>query len=286
MGKTHGIYLSRRDFLLLSVLGCGGMTAAFSCGGLMTALILLPKDDAATAIPGITPSAMLVAPPTATPPPDYRYPNMILRSEWGAQAPNHAAVNENGFYSLENPAGWRWYQEALTEICHTVVFHHSVSYESDDLTTLLDIQQTHREERGWADIGYHYIIGKSGAVYEGRDIHVRGAHVEEYNTGSVGVCLLGDFMTEYPNDAQIGASIALVLWLAQQLQLSHLASHRDFAMTFCPGDTLLPYLDAFASNAGLARGTGGYVMPPEQIRATETAQASVCSCCGGSHTKL
>lgn len=253
------------------------MAAAFACGGLISAMVLISEKDEKTPTPGITPSLTTVVQlPTATP--DYKYPNMISRAEWGALQPNHAAANETGFYSADNPDGWRWYQEPLNEIYRTVVLHHSASYLLSDRMTIWDIQNTHRNQRGWADVAYHYFIGKSGDVYEGRDIHVRGTHVKEHNTGSVGVCLLGDFTKDYPTDPQIGATIGLVQWLARELQLTHLASHRDFELTVCPGHNLIPYLDAFASNAGLARGTGGYVMPPEQIDATETAEASVCLC--------
>lgn len=279
MSHSNGFYLSRRDFLLLSGLGCASMTVSFVCGGLAAALVLLGKDDAVTPTAAGT-GATEPAPSQATPEPTANayYPAMITRAEWGAEAPNHAAVNETGFYSLRNPEGWRWYQEDLAEIYRTVVIHHSGMYESGDLSTLLGIQETHRDGRGWADIGYHYVIGKTGTVYEGRDIHVRGSHVEGYNTGSVGVCLMGNFMISTPADAQIGATIGLVRWLTRAFALTHLAGHSDFTFTECPGDNLFVYLDGMAVNAGLERGVGGYVMPPEQIRATETAQASACLC--------
>lgn len=253
------------------------MAASFACGGLMTAMVFLSEDETATPTPGVTPSpTTVVQVPTATP--DHIYPTMVSREEWGALQPNHAAENEAGFYSIDNPEGWRWYQEPLHEVYRTVVMHHSASYLLSDAMTIWDIQNTHRNQRGWADVAYHYFIGKNGDVYEGRDIHVRGAHVKAHNTGSVGVCLLGDFTKDYPTDEQIGAAIGLVQWLARGLQLTHLASHRDFELTICPGHNLIPYMDAFASNAGLGRGTGGYVMPPEQIDATATAESSACLC--------
>ena len=46
---------------------------------------------------------------------------------------------------------------------------------------------------GWADVGYHYLVDKDGTIYEGRNIAIRGAHTQGHNTGSAGVCLLGDF---------------------------------------------------------------------------------------------
>lgn len=45
--------------------------------------------------------------------------------------------------------------------------------------------------KGWTDIGYHYVIRRSGDVEEGRDIGKVGAHAKGHNTNSVGICLAG-----------------------------------------------------------------------------------------------
>ena len=64
-------------------------------------------------------------------------------------------------------------------------------------------------ERGFSDIGYHYVIlngyrtyrpykqnqiefGKDGVIEQGRSIEQVGAHVEGHNQNSVGICLVGD----------------------------------------------------------------------------------------------
>lgn len=43
----------------------------------------------------------------------------------------------------------------------------------------------------WSDIGYHGVIRRDGTYEDGRDINRTGAHVRGYNTGSIGVCLVG-----------------------------------------------------------------------------------------------
>ncbi|MGH7291507.1 MAG: hypothetical protein ACREJT_09870, partial [Myxococcota bacterium] len=40
------------------------------------------------------------------------------------------------------------------------------------------IRQSHVVGRGWADLGYHYVIDPSGRVWEGRSIRYQGAHVK------------------------------------------------------------------------------------------------------------
>jgi len=46
-------------------------------------------------------------------------------------------------------------------------------------------------DRGWSDIGYHYLIDRDGTVTEGRPIERAGAHAKGYNKRSVGIALWG-----------------------------------------------------------------------------------------------
>lgn len=54
-------------------------------------------------------------------------------------------------------------------------------------------QNFHLDDRGWWDIGYNFLIGEDGNVYEGRGWNYVGAHAPGYNTQSIGICILGDF---------------------------------------------------------------------------------------------
>lgn len=150
--------------------------------------------------------------------------------------------------------------------------HHSAFLDANDDSALQVIQERHRVQNAWADVGYHYMVGKTGNVYEGRPLNVRGAHITGYNTGSLGICLLGNFMLERPTTAQLRSTEALVLWAKHHLQLTHIATHRQFErITECPGDNLQRYLDALAETTQLTIGIEGYVPPDE-------AQSS-CVCC-------
>lgn len=258
--------IDRRQFLG----GCGLIGAAMCAGvGLPAVLWLLRPAQR-----GLLPPVTLL--PTAVQFP--RPPGIITRGAWGALPPAHDAPTEAGFYSLDNVDGWREYDVPLAAAYQTIVIHHSAIYVGDDFATLLEIQRTHREERGWADVGYHYFVGREGLVYEGRDLHVRGTHVARHNTGSLGVCVLGDFTQSEPTAWQIDAVIGLSVWLASRLALTHLAPHSAFNNdTVCPGGSLAPYLPAFAEAAGLALGVEGYIPPPEQ----SAESRHVCPLCGG-----
>ncbi len=188
-------------------------------------------------------------------------PTIIPRTAWGARPPNHEAPNEYGFTTDAKEPEWYVYPENLADVYRTVVIHHSASRLFTD-ETMSDIQDLHMDRNGWADIGYHYGIDKDGVIYEGRDIHVRGASVAGHNTGTIGVVVMGDFQWDMPLDVQLEAAQTLVNWLAALYRLTHLAGHFEFnPESVCPGKNMVSYLDTFAQKADLQRGTGGYVAP-------------------------
>ncbi|MBN1202429.1 MAG: N-acetylmuramoyl-L-alanine amidase [Anaerolineae bacterium] len=248
---------SRRDFLGLA--GLTAVAAGLSCiGGALGYLALDYLTSGSPTSPAPAPSG-----PSSNRVKHIDCPPIIARAEWNARAPDHSAKNEPGFYSAINPLGWCVYDGDLRTIYRTVIVHHSVLYEKDDPVTMRTIQDLHIDSRGWADIAYHFAVGKSGQVFEGRALDVRGAHVSDYNTGSLGVVFFGDFEHEVPTPEQLNVGRQLINWLALRLELTHLAGHSEFNdFTECPGRYMIYYLDALAESAGLSRGTGGY-QPPE-----------------------
>jgi hypothetical protein len=259
-------YATRRDFLGLA--GMAAVAGGLSCVGGIAGYLLF-KQASRAAPTASTPSAPAVLRPNRLKQIDR--PPIVLRADWGARAPDHAAVNEPGYYGLSNVEGWREYEGDLRAIYRTVVVHHSVILENDDLSTMQEIQKEHMELRKWADIGYHFGVGRSGQVYEGRALIARGTHVEHFNSGSVGVVFFGNLQHDQPTREQIDAGRRLIDWLALRLELTHLAGHSDFNdFTDCPGNNMLPYLAALANSAGLVQGTGGYEPPPEQLTPAPT----------------
>lgn len=53
-----------------------------------------------------------------------------------------------------------------------------------------ELDRMHRE-RGFVCIGYHKVIRRDGTVEDGRPLTQRGAHVEDWNHCSIGICLVG-----------------------------------------------------------------------------------------------
>lgn len=204
---------------------------------------------------------MVVLPRGADRPDAILRPAIISRDQWGALPVNVAAPNEPGIYEKGvNPAGWYVYAGDLSDSYQTLVIHHSAFYKANGAETLLEVQRLHRDDRGWADVGYHYLVDRDGAIYEGRNLGVRGVHTQGRNTGSAGVCLLGDFRYRTPTQAQWDGLIALSHWLVAELALTHLAAHSQFnEATLCPGATVLEQLPALAQLLDVDYGIEGYV---------------------------
>ena len=113
-----------------------------------------------------------------------------------------------------------------------IVIHHS---EVSTPHTVEDIHRWH-QKRGWAGIGYHYVISKDGEIYEGRPSNTVGARVKGHNAESIGVCFEGNFNKEKMKEKQLNASIMLLSWLSIAYANATICGHHQLAKEkTCPG---------------------------------------------------
>ena len=63
---------------------------------------------------------------------------------------------------------------------------------------------------GFGDVGYNFMIGSDGTIYEGRPLQYEAAHVGGHNAGNVGVAFLGDYSSKPLSDAQLAAAHSLI----------------------------------------------------------------------------
>lgn len=90
-----------------------------------------------------------------------------------------------------------------------------------------EIRDWHNQ-RGWRDIGYHYVIRRNGTREDGRPVEQVGAHVKGHNGDSIGVCLVGGATTADFHRAQWGALERLVLSLLAQHPEARVSGHNDW----------------------------------------------------------
>ena len=97
-----------------------------------------------------------------------------------------------------------------------------------------DIHRWHKE-RGWAGMGYHFLVRKDGTIERGRPENTVGAHATGCNSDSIGICFEGAFMTERMGQAQISAGKELITYLKSKYGISKVQKHKDVNPTNCPG---------------------------------------------------
>ena len=190
-------------------------------------------------------------------------PPIVARADWGARPINLNAPEEFGkFHPQTNPEGVLFYPSDLQGDLNTIVIHHSAFSHASPA----EIQGMQMDRRGFADVAYHFLVASDGTIYEGRDIHIRGAHVQGFNTGSVGIVLIGNFNDEEPTQAQTDSLGKLVDYLRFTYSIRYLSGHRDYPHqspdgTDCPGNNLYPLLPEMAEKLGMEYGIDGYVKP-------------------------
>jgi N-acetylmuramoyl-L-alanine amidase len=101
------------------------------------------------------------------------------------------------------------------------------------------IRRWHVKDRGWKDIGYHYVIYIDGSVHEGRPIEQAGAHTSGHNADSIGITYVGGCDAKMKakdtlNEAQETAMVNLIKSLREQYGEMSLHGHNEFAAKACP----------------------------------------------------
>jgi hypothetical protein len=181
-------------------------------------------------------------------------------------------------------AGWNADEEIrraapkYADAVHFAIVHHTAG--SNDYTAAQSpaivkaIELYHVQGNGWNDIGYNFLVDKYGQIFEGRyggmTRAVIGAHAEGFNTGSVGIALIGNYGTAKVTPVEEKALEELLAW---RLDLAHvdplstvtaisggnpkykagtavklraISGHRDVYPTSCPGQDLYDRLPAIA----------------------------------------
>lgn len=196
---------------------------------------------------------------------------IISRTQWGA----------NDAYTKE-----AWPPE-YQEVSHVIVHHAAASYGPDSYLAVRAIYDYHTYTQGWGDIGYNYVVGTDGRIFEGRygGQNAIGGHAFQYANGSAGICLMGDFNTNPVPAAGLDSLAYILAWAARNidhtssapfhelLNLPRISGHRDVNPTSCPGDFLyqqLPYLrnrvTEIKASGALDSGHPGGISPGDRVQ--------------------
>uniref|UniRef100_A0A6J0TFP4 N-acetylmuramoyl-L-alanine amidase n=1 Tax=Pogona vitticeps TaxID=103695 RepID=A0A6J0TFP4_9SAUR len=155
--------------------------------------------------------------------------------------------------------GARPYKGTPTQLklpLHFVYIHHTSTPSKPCRTfsactaDMRSMQRFHQDIRGWDDIGYSFVIGGDGYVYQGRGWHWVGAHTLGYNSKGYGISFIGDYMKALPGAYDLELMKNNFLRCAVRGSKLHanytIHGHRQMVLTTsCPGDRLFEEIETW-----------------------------------------
>ena len=183
-------------------------------------------------------------------------PRIVSREQWGADE------------------SWRR-NPSYASLARYAVVHHTAGSngytQAQAPAVVRGIYSYHARTLGWSDIGYNFLVDRYGTIYEGRagGVHrpVIGAHARGFNTGSIGVSIMGDFTSSAPPQVAQQAVADVLSWKfdlhgiipdgqitvrsggsnkypsGTEVRIPTIIGHRDVGFTACPGNAYYPRLD-------------------------------------------
>uniref|UniRef100_A0A667W7T0 Peptidoglycan recognition protein 2 n=1 Tax=Myripristis murdjan TaxID=586833 RepID=A0A667W7T0_9TELE len=157
-------------------------------------------------------------------------PAIISRCQWGAQA-------------------YRGTPLPLSLPLHFVYIHHTYEPSSPCLSfpqcsrDMRAMQRFHQEDRDWNDIGYSFVVGSDGYVYEGRGWNHLGTHTRGHNSKGFGVSIIGNYSSNLPSRHAMGLLRHRLVQCAVDggrlaANFTFLGHRQVVNYTLCPGDAL------------------------------------------------
>lgn len=113
-----------------------------------------------------------------------------------------------------------------------IVLHVSATPPSRDIGAA-EINAMHKA-KGWKGIGYHFVMRRGGVIETGRAVNQVGAHVEGWNSVSIGICLVGGIdehgrAQDNRTDAQNAALLSFLPGLLKSYPHAKICGHRDLS---------------------------------------------------------
>jgi hypothetical protein len=193
-------------------------------------------------------------------------PALVTRAGWGAN--ESLRCNADG----TPKSSWSFYPTRKLIVHHTV----TANADPDPAATVRAIYQYHVQTRKFIDIAYNFLVDANGTIYKGRysgpngtcyqdtttgenanGRGVTGAHTGGWNSGTMGIAVLGNYEEVPLSEATRTALVEHLAWESERHLLDPLATstftnpagggskttpnisgHRDWSATACPGQNL------------------------------------------------
>ncbi|KFO24859.1 Peptidoglycan recognition protein 4 [Fukomys damarensis] len=151
-------------------------------------------------------------------------PSIIRRGAWGARPSHCPRMQLPAKYAIILHTGGRTCGAAAE--CRLLV---------------ADLQALFMDKYEACDVGYNFLVGQDGGVYEGVGWDVQGSSIPGYNDIALGIVFMGTFSGDPPNAAALEAAQDLIQCAVAKGYLAPnylLLGHSDVANTLSPGQAL------------------------------------------------
>ncbi|XP_012998576.1 peptidoglycan recognition protein 4 [Cavia porcellus] len=151
-------------------------------------------------------------------------PSIVPRSAWGARVTHCRKMILPAKYVIILHTGGRTCSSANE--CRLLV---------------QDLQSLFMDKHKKCDIGYNFLVGQDGGVYEGVGWNVQGCSTPGYSDIALGIVFMGTFSGNLPNATALEAAQDLIQCAVIKGYLTPnylLLGHRDVANTLSPGQAL------------------------------------------------
>jgi hypothetical protein len=174
-------------------------------------------------------------------------PTVVSRSVWGAGL----GLSDGQIY-IGTPT--------FVTVTHLIIHHGASSNTSSNWAGVVAAYfDYHVNSNGWSDIGYNYLVAPDGTLFVGRGggENVQGAHMCSKNQNTMGVCMIGNYVSENPTTASVDKLVKILAWKASVnsinplgssnlanygFSLANVCGHQDGcggpSSTECPGNML------------------------------------------------
>jgi hypothetical protein len=207
-------------------------------------------------------------------------PAVISRAAWGA--------DESLRFKADGTEDWpqTWFATRKLLVHHTA----TANNDPDPAATVRAIYRYHAVDQGYGDIGYNFLVDAGGHIYKGRysgplgtqtadtltgenaaGQGVTAAHAGGWNSGTMGIAMLGTYTSTTPSNAAVDALVGHLAWEAQDdgidpqatetfvnpvsgatITTQNIAGHRDYAATECPGGAFYAMLPEIRNRVAAA----------------------------------
>lgn len=216
-------------------------------------------------------------------------PQIRSRAEWGADESIRRAT------------------PSYASSVRAVTIHHTASsndYAPEDVPRLLrGFYAYHVKSQGWSDLGYNLVVDRFGTIWEGRagglTRAVIGSHAGGFNTGTVGISMIGTYDSVHPSKEMLESVAQVTAWRLSlagvdprgqvslrsggstrfasgtHVTLPTVFAHRDVSTTACPGALGMAAMPGLRDRAAaLAAGAAPAELGPSSLELSAPTTAS------------